>query len=375
MRRTLLLLISLCVVTFTANANNATCQQRHCIAVVDAGSSGSRVHIFAYDLDASNTPTQISELWSKKVKPGFSTIEPNQDTINTYLTNLFASAPEQNMPVYFYATAGMRLLPQPKQQVYYQGLQQWFGSQAQWQLKSAKTITGSEEGLFGWLSVNYQLGNFNGADKPLASVLDMGGASVQVTFPIENAEHINPKDLRKISIGGQNISLFVHSFLGLGQTVLSQQFLDQDSCFATGYQLPSGEQGRGDASTCQRAIAKLVNDVHEVNQIVKPALAKNMPNTWYAIGGVAALAEDKVFTFPDHQFTNDSLIQQADSAFCHQQWQDMSNQYPGNEYLYGDCLFPAYYYALMVDGYGIQPEQPINYLGADWSLGVVLHQQ
>lgn len=51
----------------------------------------------------------------KKIKPGIATIEANQATMDAYLTTLFSGAPEENLEVYFYATAGMRLLPQPKQ--------------------------------------------------------------------------------------------------------------------------------------------------------------------------------------------------------------------------------------------------------------------
>ncbi|MCA0403440.1 MAG: hypothetical protein LCH30_06515 [Proteobacteria bacterium] len=51
-------------------------------------------------------------------------------------------------------------------------------------------------------------------------------------------------------------------------------------------------------------------------------------------------------------------------------------QYPTDDYLYGYCLFSAYYYALMVDGYGIEPQKAISYMqptqSSDWTIGVVL---
>lgn len=377
MRRIVLMLICLCAVVLDANAESTICQQRHCLAVVDAGSSGSRLHIYAYDLDSNNTPMQIEEIWSKKIRPGLATIELTTEAMDKYLDQLFSLVPYQNISVYFYATAGMRLLPPPKQQRYYGLLQQWFASQSQWQLIEAKTITGSEEGLFDWLAVNYELGGFSSVDNPLASVMDMGGASVQIAFPVQNSEGMDPHDLISVDISGRHLTLFIHSFLGLGQNVLSQQFLDTEGCFATGYQLPSGLQGSGDALTCQHDIFKLINNVHEVSRITKPALAKSTATSWYALGGVAFMADEKPFAFNDKQFTNQDLLQQGDTEICHHRWDDLYSQYPTNEYLYGYCLFPAYYYALMVDGYGIPPEQPIHYMssgqGADWSLGVVLH--
>jgi Golgi nucleoside diphosphatase len=159
MLRLIVVLISCCIFT-NVSAERAVCQQQQCIAVVDAGSTGSRLHIYSFDLDSNHNPIQIKEYWSKKIKPGFATLAPNQQVIDDYLNQLFQGSPTQTMPVYFYATGGMRLLPKSKQQPYYQHLQRWFSQQKKWQLIEAKTITGGEEGVLGWLAVNYKLGAF-----------------------------------------------------------------------------------------------------------------------------------------------------------------------------------------------------------------------
>ncbi|WP_133127220.1 multidrug DMT transporter permease [Legionella nagasakiensis] len=357
---------------------NQSCQQRHCVAVVDGGSTGARLHIYAYDLNDTNNAININEVWSKKIKPGFATLDINQDVINNYLNALFGDAPEQNLPVYFYATAGMRLLSEPKQALYYQKLRHWFSNNPQWQLMESKTITGSEEGLFGWLAVNYQLGALTDKSKPLAGVMDMGGASVQVAFPIENVANVDKSNIVDVDVYGRHMKLFIHSFLGLGQTVFSYQFLDSPSCFSNDYQLPSGSSAEGDATSCQAGVSKLINHVHDVSQVVKPAITENSIDGWYALGGLNALVEDKPFHFENNQFTNQGLLEQADNEVCHKPWKELLNEFPDNDFLYGYCLFPSYYYALMVNGYGIQPQQPINYLSSaknsDWTLGVVLHQ-
>lgn len=364
-------------VSFGVSAQIPECQKNHCLAVVDAGSTGSRVHIYSYELDNTNTPINISEKWSRKIKPGFATLDANQAAIDNYLTALFTGAPESSLPVYFYSTAGMRLLPQPKQQQMYGYLQHWFGNQSQWQLQTAKTITGNEEGLYGWLSVNYQLGNFKQAAQNTVGVMDMGGASVQITFPVSAKAHIAPPDLQEFTLYGQHYSLFVHSFLGLGQTEVSHQFLDSSSCFITNYELPDGILAEGNAFACEGEVAPLLNSVHHVNEVVQPILSANPVKEWYSLGGVVELVKSKPFVFNNNQFDNQNLIDQANSDFCQQQWSAINSQYPNNEYVYGYCLFPAYYYALMVDGYGLQPEQPVHYLNADqsgdWTLGVVLH--
>ena len=88
-KRLFIFLICFFVGVFNVFAKGDVCNQRHCIAVVDAGSSGSRLHIFASDVDSDNSPININELWSKKIKPGFATVDLTQDKINSYIDNLF----------------------------------------------------------------------------------------------------------------------------------------------------------------------------------------------------------------------------------------------------------------------------------------------
>ena len=107
------------ILTTPIYAQSTACTEHQCIAVVDAGSTGSRLHIYAYDLDETNSPIHINEVWNKKIKPGFATIEANANTIDAYLSVLMSNSPEEHMPLYFYATAGMRLIPQAKQKKYY----------------------------------------------------------------------------------------------------------------------------------------------------------------------------------------------------------------------------------------------------------------
>lgn len=367
------------LLSFSVQAAGSACRKQHCLAVVDSGSTGSRLHIYAFDLDKTKTAVNIKELWSRKINPGFASLSADQQTVNSYLDTLFSQAPEKNLSVYFYATAGMRLLPQPKQQQMYNLLHNWFAGHSEWVLQSAKTITGTEEGAFGWLSVNYQLGTLESNEKEPAGVIDIGGASTQISFPVEQTEVLEVRDVQQINVYGRQIKLFTHSFLGLGQTEVSHQFLDTAACYSNQYELPMGAPAVGDAYSCASDIASLMNEVHHVNRIVQPAIAANPVSRWIAMGGVADLVQSQPFQFTANQFSNESLLDQANTQVCHQQWTDLSQQFPNDDYLYGYCLFPSYYYALMVDGYGIKAEETITVAdptkNGDWTLGVVLHQQ
>lgn len=377
MFRIVVIVLSLLIVN-EASALSTTCEKHSCVAVIDAGSTGSRLHVFAYDLNTYNQPAHIQEIWSKRIKPGLSSINPNKESISAYLSILLNDAPERHLPVYFYATAGMRLLSKPQQQLIYGIIHQWFSDQSEWALLDAKTITGREEGVFGWLSVNYQLGAFENAKKPLVGVMDMGGASVQITFPVDKDDAILASDKAKIQVGSRQLTLYVHSFLGLGQTVMAHQFLDVPSCFSMGYILPNELTGEGDVAGCRQNITKLINDVHNVNDVMRGPMSHSIVSTWDTIGGNASLAKSPLFHFNGKTFTTQGLLDQADNQICHHQWQDLYNQYPTIDSLYEHCLFSAYYYALMVDGYGISSQQPIQYSSneqdIDWSLGVVLQQ-
>ncbi|MBI2786668.1 MAG: multidrug DMT transporter permease [Legionella longbeachae] len=373
-----LTLISYLFIALTdVHAAPTSCSENQCIAVIDAGSTGSRLHVFAYDLDETNTATHIKEIWSKKITPGLATIQVNQSTIDTYLTTLFSEAPQQPMPVYFYATAGMRLLPQNKQKIYYQAVQNWFNQQSDWQLAEAKTISGNDEALYDWLAVNYHLDTFKSSSKEPIGVMDIGGASVQIVFPIEKNTNPDSNSQVELDLYGRHISLFVHSFLGIGQNEMTHQLLDNNSCFPDGYVLPDGNLAHGDASLCKEEVSVLINQVHKVKQEIQPIIAANHISSWYAIGGIAYLVDSKPFQFQDNQISNQDLLQQANSLICHQQWKDLGAEFPDDESIETFCLLPAFYYALMVEGYGISANQPVNYVPAaknvDWSIGVVLY--
>jgi hypothetical protein len=352
------------------------CPQKYCVAIIDAGSTGSRLHLYAYDVDNSNTPIAITEVWNNKVSPGFSVLEAKQSSVDDYLNKLFSGRNGHHFPVYFYATAGMRLLPYSKQKELYSFANVWFANHTNWELIQAKTITGSEEGLFGWLAVNYQLGTLKEEGKAVG-VLDTGGASVQISFPVKDVSQINNQDLQKITVYGHTIQLFVRSFLGLGQTEVSHQFLNSSTCFPNDYALPNGYAAQGDVYACKTAVSSLMTSVHQVDRVVQPVVASNPVSSWFALGGVVEMAKKEPFRFSDHVFNNEQLLKTADSEVCQQAWQSLTEKYPDNEYLYGYCLFPAYFSALFLDGYGLKPEQPIHYLSSrhqsgDWTIGVVL---
>ena len=371
-------LLVVCLVFLLPNSVYAfdACDERHCIAVVDAGSTGSRLHVYAYDLDGYQEPTQISEIWSHAVKPGFSSIPTNQADINAYLSTLFSGMPQHDISVYFYSTAGMRILPKQKQVSYYAALKNWFAEQPNLHLVAAKTITGRDEGVLGWLAVNYRLQTQSGDENSSVGMIDIGGASTQIVFPTSSTKP--NEDEIKLKWHGRLITLFSHSFLGLGQNLVMQQFLNKPACFSSNYQLPDGLLGLGDATLCEQDIATLINGVHGVKNKISAAVSKNPPTTWYAMGAVPYLLHDGLVKSQDEAFSNAWLLNEVDAKACQVSWNILQKAESADGQLFSACLRASYYYALMVDGYGLLPDETIhvfpNTENIDWSIGVVLHQ-
>jgi Golgi nucleoside diphosphatase len=365
--------------SFSTYATEIDCSAKHCLAIIDAGSTGSRLHVYSFDFDKSNTPINIHEELIQKNSPGLASIRSDVTTVNAYMDELFKGLNLQNIPVYFYATAGMRLLSSPEQKIYYQNIKNWFAKHQEWTLLAAKTIPGNEEGLYGWLAINQQLGRLE-QKQNYVSFMDMGGASVQIATPIINDYAVLDKenDVQRINVYNHDITLFVHSFLGLGQTEITHQSLDKKDCFADGYEMENNLFGKGNAINCEEHMEQIINNVHNVKDIVQPILVDAPKTEWYASGGVVYTATDAIFDFPT-KFTSEAFLKKAEEAVCQQSWEKIAKENANTPFLYGYCLFAAYDYALMVKGYGLSPKQEINYLptksNSDWTLGVVLLQK
>lgn len=378
--RRILLLIGL-ILTSSGFSSSIICPENRCVAVVNVGNSGSRLQVYSYNMDASNAPYDIKNIFSNKIEPGFASIELNQVSIHQYLSQLFSEDPDNHIPVYFFATSGMRMLSFSRQQAYYDQVSQWFSMQSKWQLISAKTLKGREEALFGWLAVNYELGALTEPSSPLVGVIDTGSASTQVAFPLKNEQaiNLNPDDYININIYGRHVSLFTHGFLGLGQDEIRSQYLDNGDCFPKHYPLPDGDLAAGNFQLCEHLMKPLINDIHRVNHSINSLIQDNSEQTWYVIGGISAMLQERPFNFKNHQFTNQQLAEAANQQVCQQDWAILGTLFPKNKYLFASCLSSSYFYSLFVEGLGIPSHQKIHYISNkistnDWTLGVVLYQ-
>ncbi|CAM42020.1 ATP diphosphohydrolase [Leishmania braziliensis MHOM/BR/75/M2904] len=189
--------------------------------VIDAGSTGSRVHVFQYE--RSSTGVILLRERFKRIEPGLSSFATDQEGAKQSLAGLLRFA-EKAVPrsyqrctsVTLKATAGLRLLPEADQQVLLDAAQQTLKA-FPFQSRGASIVSGAQEGVYGWLTVNYLL---NRLDKEGATVatIDMGGASTQVVFETKftSGEWLPFNYAHQLRTPKRTIAMYQHSYLGLG---------------------------------------------------------------------------------------------------------------------------------------------------------------
>lgn len=180
--------------------------------VVDAGSTGSRLHIFKFNVE-NNKLTNINEIGSKKVKPGLSSYASHPDDVYNSYIELFEFAKstipnseQYGVSMYVYATAGMRLLPNETQNAIFDNIYNgYIKSSYPFVLlrQNLKTITGKDEAFYGWLAANFLGGSVTAKltrVKNTIGSLDLGGASTQILFEPEETKLTDPLDPNNVYI-------------------------------------------------------------------------------------------------------------------------------------------------------------------------------
>ncbi|KAG8772368.1 Golgi apyrase, partial [Serendipita sp. 397] len=234
--------------------------------VIDAGSSGSRIQLYSWR-DARVVQTELSakalaslpivDKGTKdaddsvlKIEPGLSTFGPDPEGIFKYLEPLIKHAKSEipphlhaETPLFLLATAGMRLLPEGQQNSILRKVCQYFRDYTDFKIDksgplgpcgaSVRIISGEEEGVFGWIAINYLMESFpsiSSRDEKKAEntygFLDMGGASTQIAFePSSDAQDVHPVQLRLLNGKDVTHNVFVATWLGYGTNQARQRYV------------------------------------------------------------------------------------------------------------------------------------------------------
>ncbi|GJE87050.1 golgi apyrase [Phanerochaete sordida] len=235
--------------------------------VIDAGSSGSRLQIYSWKdtrsareqggtevlnaLPTVEKGTRTGEDWVTKVEPGLSSFADNPEGVAGYLAPLLEHARTQippslqpETPLFLLATAGMRLLSPEQQASVLSATCEFLKFHSHFKIdgpsevgpcgSSVRIITGEEEGLFGWIAVNYLMDGFKGSDEERTTYgfLDMGGASTQIAFEPSKEAREQTKDLIDVRLrllSGKEIhhQVFVTTWLGYGTNQARERYVGQ----------------------------------------------------------------------------------------------------------------------------------------------------
>lgn len=243
-------------------------------AVIDAGSSGTRISL--YQVVPGPYPV-IEEIAKHKGVAGDEGIDDflnrlggaeknlGPDAVGTAVIGplLDAVAPalrqrgvrDGDVVVDLLATAGMRSALKPigthepsEIAAFYDGIRRFITARG-FSAGDIRTVDGSaEEGLWTWIEVNNRYRDAFRSDKAPIGIVEVGGSSMQVSYPTSAAPD-PARNIYAVTINGRTFSVFDRTYLGLGQDdarrAMRQETPPADGgarCFPTGMK-PAQDSG------------------------------------------------------------------------------------------------------------------------------------
>ncbi|XP_033102843.1 ectonucleoside triphosphate diphosphohydrolase 1-like [Anneissia japonica] len=296
----------------------------------------------------------------------------------------------------------------------------------------ARIIDGSEEGVSGWIMLNYVMETLEESPKSLAryvrslyttvepktiGALDLGGASMQISFIPSQAEDIAHEDsVKKLRLYGVNYNVYSHSYLCYGDVEAKRMYIAQlieDANFTEIIFNPCGNEGfnetvtqedvwsppctnrpmdvaiplnftfklvgKGNGDECRRKALNLITGdsipcTHQscgLNGVFQPPVYGEFmafssfyyTTTGIGLGETASMSE----------------LNQGALDYCQRSWEDVKNTNK-EEYVKTYCFNANYIYAVLVNGYkftedswNIRFVRKVNGLSVSWALGYMLN--
>ncbi|KAI0241901.1 Ectonucleoside triphosphate diphosphohydrolase 5 [Lamellibrachia satsuma] len=211
--------------------------------IFDAGSTGSRIHVFKFQPAKPGKPHKLVDDLFIQVKPGLSAYKKDPKKAADSLIDMLDRAklyipPShwKTTPMALKATAGLRALPgKAANDILAEVYQLFLKYPFKTNKDSVQIMEGNDEGIFSWVTVNFLTehteqstsrsilvsifeGDLGSSDRMLG-VLDLGGGSTQISFiPKHNSTLTStPSEFfTKLNLFGKSFQLYTHSYFGLG---------------------------------------------------------------------------------------------------------------------------------------------------------------
>jgi len=197
-------------------------------AFIDGGSEGSRIYILRWKpADTNRVIISPETVGDRSTEPGIASFAQHPSRAGESLKPLVDYMMQTlkhettnwaQTPIYLRATAGMRLLFPDQREAILEDIRSFFRTLPfMFRNDMASVATGEEEGVFGWISANYLLGNLEPDRTPATNTtvgsLDLGGASAQIVFMPQKSiiQHEFP-----LKLGPHRLQLYSFSFLHFG---------------------------------------------------------------------------------------------------------------------------------------------------------------
>ncbi|GAB7346929.1 hypothetical protein MBLNU459_g1994t1 [Dothideomycetes sp. NU459] len=216
--------------------------------ILDAGSSGTRVHIYRW-LNSARAKQEADNVLLESV----STFAEKPELVGSdhlaglveHALSFIPAADVPDTPIFLLATAGMRLLLDYQRKAVLDNICSYLKKNTQFLLPDCalhvQVIPGETEGLYGWIAANYLLGGFDGGATDSHNhgkghhtygFLDMGGASAQIAFAPnateaeKHADDLKLLRMRKVSGESVEYKVFVTTWLGYGVNEARRRYVE-----------------------------------------------------------------------------------------------------------------------------------------------------
>ena len=374
-------------------------------AVIDAGSSGSRMYLYKLSVLHNRMHVEtvlafrpsnskgLSAYSSTPEQAGSQEIAPLIRKLETTLAS--RRIDKKHVPISVLATAGMRLLPEAESKLIFHSVRREIRDQG-FHVERARIISGQEEGIFAWIDLNNSRDRLRPGQQTLG-IIEIGGASSQVAFA--STDHYTKNSL-PFTINGQHYQVVSISYLGLGHNearrsmmgLLGTQHSGPNPCYPNSQQPDvtydlgrvKGQMSQFNAS-CFDWYARVISDVgrRSTNQPIPQQLREIPGFTSTPFIGLASIKHVFEQWAMKDQTMPEVAIRQAILNHCSgpDAWESLKGLKGSRSLIQNACATASYLYALLFSSAGLglsnQQFETIEQLqkdGLTWTRGFVLFQ-
>ncbi|XP_042315792.1 ectonucleoside triphosphate diphosphohydrolase 1 [Sceloporus undulatus] len=403
--------------------------------VLDAGSSHTNMYVYKWPAEKENDTGVVQQVAVCEVEgPGISAYASEVGKAGPSLKHCMDEAKEivpqtkhNETPVYLGATAGMRLLSMEDAGTakdVLSGVEATLRSYP-FRFQGARILSGEEEGAYGWITLNYLLGNFKESIWPsflprifsrtgTTGALDLGGASTQITFVPDQKKNESSEYMVNFYLYGKTYTVYTHSFLcyGKDQALRLKMLNDvlhsststvQDPCFQQGYERTVNIVDlRTNPCTASNFKAPLYSTLHIEGTGNYEMCLTSIKNIFSIVGcpysscsfngtflpqvsGEFGAFSAFYYVMNFLNVTEESMdkVAEALKTFCSKSWVKVKADFPKikEKYLSEYCFAGTYIISLLNQRYNFTKEKwtHIRFLGkigesdAGWTLGYMLN--